>query len=294
MKDIMEHMPAGVGLTLKEVESALKSAKSGRDDGSSICRATLAGGDAERRVIQILLSNAELSLGMDLGATTQILAKLCTRTKISMSMIYTKFEEIAKEPAAGPGAFLLFLVVKVMGKFLVLMGRANEGVLEKEVNDTVFKGGMERLTQWQLWIAVVSRILDFIEDEKHASHMPGCSLEKAAEGRASKTEKLIVKMALGFMEPKHQELVDEWKSEGCKRRATGLPPSGASPPKGASKGQSKAPPGLQFTHCIKYQHGHCAASSCPDGKMHVFVNCKRAHAAGQKCSKGDGCWFHHP
>ena len=100
----------------------------------------------------------------------------------------------------------------------------------------------------------------------------------------------------GSMEPKHKRLMDMWSKETNERASPPSPTSSSagSAPKSVQLGKSKPGGVAVFAHCIKFQHGLCASPTCPDGKQHVFVKCKRTYPAGGKCNLGDACWFHHP
>jgi hypothetical protein len=86
------------------------------------------------------------------------------------------------------------------------------------------------------------------------------------------------------MEPKHKRLMDMWSKETNERASPPSPTSSSagSAPKSVQLGKSKPGGVAVFAHCIKFQHGLCASPTCPDGKQHVLVKCKRTYPAGGK------------
>jgi len=126
---------------------------------------------------------------------------------------------------------------------------------------------------------------------------------EALKERKNEISNFVLLVRMGDLSAEHDALMRTW-GEGVEKRKFKETSAGAGGGGGGKGGGGARPSGagyfasLGFTHCVKFQHGLCAGPTCPDKALHVLVACKRAKSEGvppgQKCSKGDACWFNHP
>ena len=208
-----------------------------------------------------------------------------------------------------PGAAAISMLIEFMDKLQEVLGRSLKGAVQAELAGSLRKAGKGRCSNGHTFL-VVAESFRLIQSGDRAKLSGPINEDEALKERKNEISNFVLLVRMGDLSSEHDKLMRTWGECVEKRKfkemgagAGGVGGAGAGG--GGGKGGGGARPSgagyfasLGFTHCVKFQHGLCAGPTCPDKALHVLVACKRAKSEGvppgQKCSKGDACWFNHP
>jgi hypothetical protein len=301
---LIDELPSSGGVSLKLKRAAMESVESGKDAQMAIYHSQADPG-AEGQVNRGLLTKVEMLMGYaDLGELLPFVGWVAAFKHMTIESLVKVFAKVGKlKSGVAPGAHITKLSVDLVDAVSATMGRTPPGRFTKECASALGKAGKKQLGNGMTYIVVLEAVRGQLQDEKfRLLSAPGFEEGKAMLERVTASTDLIREMAMGMVSEDHQALLEGWGEggKGASKRSHSPTPAAASAPSAPSAPKKphvfKRGGGFEasgFTHCQKYQHGLCQDGTCPDGREHVYKNCKRTYKPGQKCEMGEDCWFHH-